>query len=120
MLERLSELGGWSHGALWVREALLKTSGALILLHPPGGTGLRLWYSNVSNNFHLFSLLQTAVGTAIPGGRVADDTIALVARGKSADRISDQAWWHYGSANSSRADLQSSISVRDSCARSRA
>lgn len=109
LLERLAELGGYSHGAWWVREALLKTSGTLILFHPPSSTGLRLWYSNVSTNFHLFSLLQTAVGTAIPGGRVADDTVALVARGKSADAISDEAWWHYGAATSPKPDMSASI-----------
>ena len=109
LLERLDQLGGYSHGAWWVHEALLKTSGKLVLLHPPSGTGLRLWYDNVANNFHLFSLLQTAVGTAIPGGRPADESIAMVARGKSADPVSDQAWWHYGNVASPKADLKATI-----------
>ena len=109
LLERLDELRCYSHGAWWVHEALLKTSGKLVLLHPPSGTGLRLWYDNVANNFHLFSLLQTTVGTAIPGGRPADDTIALVARGQSADPVSDQAWWHYGNVASPKADVKAMI-----------
>jgi hypothetical protein len=109
LLERLDALGGYSHGALWVREALLKTSGTVVLLHPPSGTGLRLWYTNVSNNFHLFSLLQTAVGTAIPGGRPGDETLALAARGQSTAPVSDEAWWHYGSAASSKADVKATI-----------
>ena len=49
LLDRLDELSTWSHGAIWVREALLKSSGALVLLHPPSRAGLRLAYSNVSN-----------------------------------------------------------------------
>jgi hypothetical protein len=109
LLDRLDELGGFTPGAFWVREALLKTSGTLVLLHVESGTGLRLWYTNVSNNFHLLSLLQTAVGTRIPGGRVADDTIALMARGKASESISDEAWWHYGSATSPKADVKASI-----------
>ena len=109
LLDRLDVLGGYSHGAWWVREALLKTSGKLVLLHPPSGTGLRLWYDNVSHNFHLFSLLQTTVGTAIPGGRLADDTVALVARGQSADPVTDEAWWHYGTATSPKPELKASL-----------
>jgi hypothetical protein len=109
LLERLGELQGYSHGAVWVREALLKSSGPLILLHPPSGIGLRLNYSNVSNCFHLFSLLQTAVGTRIPGGRPPDETIAWVARGKSNDVVSDEAWWHYGSALSNKPNIAASI-----------
>ena len=98
LLEQLIELSAHSHGAWWVREALVKSSGVIVVLHPPGNTGLRLRYSNVSNCFHLFSLLQTAVGTRIPGGRTPDESIARVARGKSMDSVSDEAWWHYGSA----------------------
>lgn len=109
LIERLDEIGGYSHGALWVREALLKTSGTLVLLHVESGTGLRLWYTNVANNFHLLSLLQTAVGTRLPGGRVADDTIALMARGKASESITDEAWWHYGDATSPKANAMASI-----------
>lgn len=109
LLERLHELQGYSHGATWVREALLKTSGALMFLHPPSATGLRLIYSNVSNCFHLFSLLQTAVGTSIPGGRTPDEAIARAARGKSTDAVTDEAWWHYGSFHSKKAELATSI-----------
>jgi hypothetical protein len=99
LVERLEALGVYSHGAWWVREALLKTSGTLVLLHPPSGTGLRLRFANVSNCFHLFSLLQTAVGTRIPGGRIASDNIEEV----------NEAWWHYGNATSPKADLKASI-----------
>lgn len=109
LIESLDEIGGYSHGALWVREALLKTSGTLVLLHVESGTGLRLWYKNVSNNFHLLSLLQTAVGTSLPGGRVADDTIALMARGKASESITDEAWWHYGDATSPKSNPMASI-----------
>jgi hypothetical protein len=109
LLDRLGELQGFSHGAVWVREALLKTSGTIIFLHPPSSTGLRLRYTNVSNCFHLFSLLQTAIGTSIPGGRAPNAAIARVARGKSTEPVNDEAWWHYGSAHSMTVDPARSI-----------
>lgn len=96
LLDRLGFLQGYSFGAVWVREALLKSSGSLVLLHPPGRAGLRLSYTHVSNCFHLFSLLQSAVGTALPGGRAPQG-------------VSTEAWWHYGSPLSPVADLGASI-----------
>lgn len=99
LLERLDELRGHSYGAWWVHEALLKASGTVVLLHPPSGTGLKLRYTNVSNCFHLFSLLQTAVGTGIPGGH---HRVGPVTQG-------DEAWWHYGSPLSPKPDLSASI-----------
>ena len=114
LLERLDELREFSYGAWWVHEALLKTSGTLVVLHPPGATGLRLRFNNVSSCFHLFSLIQTAVGTSIPGGRTPDETIARVARGKSSEAITDEAWWLYGSARSSTADESAAI-AGESC-----
>jgi hypothetical protein len=109
LVDRLGELQACSHGAVWVREALLKDTGTLVFLHPPGGTGLRLNYTNVSNCFHLFSLLQTAIGESVPGGRAPNAAIARVARGKSTEAVNDEAWWHYGDANSKRANLATSI-----------
>lgn len=109
LLERLSELSGYTAGAWWVHDALVKTSGTLVVLHPPSSTGLRLTFTNVSNCFHLFSLLQTAVGTRVPGGRDPDETIAWVARGKSSEPVTDFAWWHYGNPESATAELRASI-----------
>jgi hypothetical protein len=109
LLERLDGLRSVSYGAWWVHEALLKSSGTIVLLHPPSGTGLRLRYMNVSRCFHLFTLLQTAVGTRIPGGREPDETIAAVARGKSGESVTDDTWWHYGKATSPKSDSNASV-----------
>ena len=109
LISRLGELAHYSHGATWIREALLKSSGSLIFLHPASGAGLRLRYSNVSNCFHLFSLLQTAIGESIEGGRAPSAAIARVARGKSTETVDDDAWCHYGTAHSKQADLSASI-----------
>jgi hypothetical protein len=109
LLQRLDEIGLYTPGARWVHEALTKTSGTLVLLHPPSALGLRLDYTHVSNCFHLFSLLQTAVGTRIPGGRVPDETIAWAARGRNSESVIDKAWWHYGTPASPKADLKATI-----------
>jgi hypothetical protein len=44
LIERLGVLGSYSHGATWMREILVRTSGSLIVLHPPSGAGLQLRY----------------------------------------------------------------------------
>jgi hypothetical protein len=109
LIERLDKAGLHSFGPIWVREALLKSSGSLLLIHPTSATGLRIRYSNVSNCFHLFSLIQIAVGQRLEGGRVPNDAVARVAKGDSAADITDEAWWHYGDAYSSKADVSHSI-----------
>ena len=109
LLERLDRLRAYSHGAVWAHEALTKTSGALILLHPPSRAGVRLRFTNVSNCFHLFSLLQTAVGQTLPGGREPNETIARVSRGKSTETVSDEAWWHYGNALANKPEIATSL-----------
>ena len=66
-------------------------------------------YTIVSKCFHLFSLIQTAVGARLAGGREPNDAVAQVARGKSSDPVSDDSWWHYGNARSTKADIMTSI-----------
>lgn len=109
LLERLESLEGLSPGICWVREALVRSSGTLIVLHPPSGKGFRLRYQNVGVCFHLFSLLQTAIGERMPGGRPPDPEVAAVARGRSEDDVTDEAWWHYGDPGSKTAELDGSI-----------
>jgi hypothetical protein len=109
LLDRLASLQEYSPGAFWVHEALTKSSGTLVLLHPPSRAGVRVKYANVSNCFHLFSLLQTAVGTRLAGGREPDEVIARVARGQGNETVTDEAWWHYGNATSKEPDVAASI-----------
>ncbi|MCL2715645.1 MAG: hypothetical protein FWD68_13930 [Alphaproteobacteria bacterium] len=96
LLRRLTTLGGISYAVGWVLEALQRRSGSLVVLHPPTGAGVKLRYENVARNFHLFSLLQVALGTRLPGGRPPDLKIAAAARGETSDEVLDCAWWHYG------------------------
>lgn len=109
LLERLTTLSGYGYGLAWVLEALRRKSGTLIVLHPPTGAGLKLRYENVSRNFHLFSLLQIAVGTRFPGGQQPDPKIAAAARGQTSDEVHDQAWWHYGDPRSKTPEPLTSI-----------
>jgi hypothetical protein len=109
LMTRLEDLAGYSPGVNWVHEAVVRKSGTLIVLHPPSGSGLKLRYENVARNFHLFSLLQAAVGTRIPGGRQPDPKIVAAAHGQTNDRIYDHAWWHYGDPRSKTPDLRESI-----------
>lgn len=83
-------------GAFWICEAIERSSADLLLLHAPSRRGWRARYENVAQCFHLFSLLQAAVGAAIPGGRQPDAALAAAARGDTVDSVlHDLAWWHY-------------------------
>ena len=109
LLDRLESLEGLSNGIGWVREALIRSSGTLIILYPPSGKGFRLRYQNVGLCFHLFSLLQAAIGKRIPGGRAPDPAVAAAARGQASDDVTDEAWWHYGDPGWQTAELNGSI-----------
>jgi hypothetical protein len=109
LMDRLERLQAYSHGATWIREALLRTSGTLIVLHPPTAQGYELAYENVANCFHLFSLVQVAIGAKLPGGRPNDDAISAACRGKGMRAVHDQAFWHYGDPYCSTPSLQGSV-----------
>jgi hypothetical protein len=108
-LEALEDLDGCSHGAMWIRSALMRASGALVVLHPPSATGFKLRYTNVAWCFHLFSLIQTALGERVPGGRRPDPLVARAARGDSDEDVHDTAWWHYGAPGSPTPEIAASI-----------
>jgi hypothetical protein len=109
LLDRLERHEDYSLGVAWIREALLRISGPLVVLHPPSGQGFRLRYENVSNGFLLFSLLQCALGRRLPGGRRPDPAVGAAARGKSRAELTDHAWWHYGDPRAPKPELQASI-----------
>jgi hypothetical protein len=115
--ERLRALEDESHGILWVTELLARVSGTLVVIHPTSSVGARLRYENVSNCFHLFSLLQTAIGTQIEGGRPARPAVLAALHGEPDGAVGDEALWHYGDPRSNAPHVSASIrgesAVRD-------
>jgi len=109
LLNRLAGLESLNVGICWVAEALRRSSGNLVLLHPESGKGVRVRYENVSTCFHLFTLLQLAIGDRIPGGQIPDRSVAEVVSGRLPEHIEDRAWWHYGDPHSRSPNLVASI-----------
>jgi hypothetical protein len=105
-LERVAPL---SVGCVWVQEMLFKRSGLLLVIHVESRRGFRAKYENVSNCFHLFTLLQGAIGTQLPGGKKPGSTTIAVARGEQDGEADDSAWWHYGRGDVPESNLVGSI-----------
>ncbi|MEN9361601.1 MAG: hypothetical protein RL095_3136 [Verrucomicrobiota bacterium] len=111
-LEAVAELErveAYSVGPMWVLELIRKVSGSLIVLHGTQPIGARVEYRNISNCFHLFTLLQAALVKTMPdAGKLSQQALA-VARGESLEPCSDQAWWHYGQPLSGTPDLSTMV-----------
>jgi len=108
--DRVKRLSAEQVGAFWVCEAIERGSADLLLLHAPSRRGWRARYENVAQCFHLFSLLQSAVGTTLPGGRQVDPALAAAARGETHGQVlHDQAWWHYQVAGPTTPDAMAMV-----------
>lgn len=104
-LQRVEHL---TAGAAWLSELLRKCSGELIVLHAQEPRGVRVEYKNISNCFHLFTLLQGAL-TDFPGALKSTKQVLAAAKGESFDDVSDNAWWHFGQGNVPEADIGGSV-----------
>lgn len=109
LLDDLRAAESGSPAASWVRVALECTSGPLVVLHPLSGKGAMLRVENVANCFHLFTLIQCAVGAQIDGGRAVRKVIDDCAHGRAEAATDDQAFWHYGDPRSAKPELGASI-----------
>ena len=99
-----------SAGPMWVLELLRKRSGTLLVIHVEQRRGVRVSYQNLSNCFHLFTLLQSALSDAkMPGAKRVSSRLLAVARGQAMEDCHDEAWWHYGVGTCPTADLGGSI-----------
>ena len=106
-LERVEHL---TAGATWVMELLRKCSGHLTVLHAESPVGVRVSYENLSNCFHLFSLLQCALSDIMPGAQEPSDEILALALGeKEYEEAGDVAWWHFGHGNVPQADFSGTV-----------
>ncbi len=94
--EELQRVEFAANGPVWILSLLTQTSGELLVLHGVQACGFRVRYRHLGNCFHLFSLLQVALGTRMPGGSKPDPGIAAKAIGRDLRPGRDQAWWHYG------------------------
>jgi hypothetical protein len=88
-----------SVGALWVVQLLTQCSGQLIVLNTAKKIGVLVRYSNISNCFHLFTLLQGAITGIMPDAQHTDAYVHDIARGRKHEHCRDAAWWHYGQPN---------------------
>jgi hypothetical protein len=104
--ERVSHL---AVGATWVAELLLQQSGELLVLHGEHPIGVRVRYENLTNCFHLFTLIQGELAAIMPDAETPQPDVLAVARGESFDKVHDVAWWHFGPGNCSKADAKSSV-----------
>ena len=101
-----------SYGAVWIDELLQKVSNDLVIVHAEKHMAVRVRYKNLSNCFHLFTLLQEALVDVMPNSsKIEDKELLLFAKGLNADleKASDKAWWHYGEATCNHANINASI-----------
>ncbi|MGV1758626.1 hypothetical protein ACQZ6F_20365 [Rhizobium sp. A22-96] len=96
LMAQLAQLQDYTPGAAWVRHMLLSRSDRLLVLHGPSGRGFRLRYENIVNCFHLLTLIQSAFGETLPGGRAPNRFIVDMARCVTVvEEGNDEPWWRY-------------------------
>jgi hypothetical protein len=98
-----------SIGAEWVLELLRQRSGEIIVLNVKHRIGVVIRYNNISNCFHLFTLLQGALTTVMPDAQNVSEQLLDIARGKRQGEGYDRAWWHYGEARAATPSLAESV-----------
>jgi hypothetical protein len=109
LLERLVRASEQTPGAQWVHELLMRRSGELVVLHVETRKGLLLRYENVGRVFQLFTLVQGAIGTRLPGGREPDEELVDAAMGEGYTSHADSAWWHYQDYTATERHFMSSL-----------
>ena len=112
IIESIESLIPVSYGALWIDELLKKVSNDLLVIHAEQHVAVRVRYKNLSNCFHLFTLLQEALVEVMPDSqKIENKELLLFAKGliPDLDEVSDKAWWHYGIASSTEANIVASI-----------
>ncbi|MEM8711510.1 MAG: hypothetical protein AAGG01_11195 [Planctomycetota bacterium] len=84
-----------SPGISWVYELIARRSGDLFVVHATAQRVCHLRFWNVARCYHLFSLIQSVLGSALPGGELPNDEVAAAARGRSEEPVTDRASWHF-------------------------
>lgn len=109
MMTELSRVSHLSVGAYWVETLLAKRSGELVVIHAEELKGAHVRFKNISNCFHLFTLLQAALQNRMPGAKSVDPDVLSVAIGEQHFDVNDSAWWHFGQPESSEPDIIASV-----------
>jgi hypothetical protein len=105
----LQRLYDWEAGGEYLLEILNHCSGDLVVLHGSKLKGYLVSYRNLSNCFHLFTLLQGALEGGMPGSRKASREVLAIARGEQSGNATDSAWWHYGQPSLLEANLSALV-----------
>jgi len=104
--ERIADI---SIGAAWMVQLITQCSGQLVVLKTAEKIGVLVRYANISNCFHLFTLLQAAVARAMPDAQPIDPRLYEIACGKQQGECWDKALWHYGQPTVPRAELPATV-----------
>jgi hypothetical protein len=107
--EEFERIAGISIGAAWVVQLITQCSGQLVVLNTAEKIGVLVRYANISNCFHLFTLLQAAVAGAMPDALPIDPRLYEIACGRQQGECGDKALWHYGQPTVPRAELPATV-----------
>lgn len=83
-------------GAMWLDQLMNQTSGDLVVLNMMNNTGAVVRYENLSNCFHLFTLLQGTFEAWLPVSKRPSKAILDSALGLVLNEERDYARWHFG------------------------
>lgn len=109
LLELLEDTESSSVGISWVKHVLQQVSNDLLIIHAEEKVGVRVHYENITNCFHLFTLLQAALVDNMPSVKVLNELAVRVAKHLSSGDAHDEAWLHYGSCFSNEANIMLSV-----------
>jgi hypothetical protein len=95
--EQLEQVSAYAIGAEWVRGLLRLSSGTMIVLHPSTHEGFQIVWRNISNNFHLFTLLHDLLGKrlGIKTSLAPDVLEAAMGREPVYGEMRDSAAWNF-------------------------
>ncbi len=108
-IDDLERVEAVSNGAAWVLQLLRQRSGRLLAIEVERRMAALLDYRNLSNCFHLFTLIQAELADVLADGREADPAVLAAAENGPSGVVSDEAWWHYGPGTVAEPDIAASI-----------
>lgn len=111
LIRKLEQIEHGSAGAMWLMQMARQCSGELVVLNVVQEEGALVRYANLSNCFHLFTLLQGALSRWLPLKERPSATLIDQARGRELemDDGQDHARWHFGQAAFPMRELRGSV-----------